>query len=60
MMKKSKVTKKCVIEGKLQFENCKNCLQLIQFENKINRVENYKFNLDWLKKIIKNANKEIN
>ena len=59
-MKKSKVTKKCVIEGKLKFENCKNCLQLIQFENKINRVENYKFNLDWLKKIIKNANKEIN
>ena len=50
MVKKSKVTKKCVIEGKLQFENCKNCLQLIQFENKINRVENYKFNLDWLKK----------
>ena len=59
-MKKSKVTKKCVIEAKLQFVNCKNCLQLIQFENKINRVENYKLNLDWFKKIIKNANKEIN
>ena len=34
--KKAKDTKKCVIKRKLEFENCKNCLETTQHENKIN------------------------
>ena len=34
--KKAKDTKKCVIKRKLEFENCKNCLETTKHENKIN------------------------
>ena len=33
--KKAKGTKKCVIKRKLKFENCKNCLEATQLDNKI-------------------------
>ena len=33
--KKAKSTKKCVIKRKLKFESYKNCLEVIQIENKI-------------------------
>ena len=32
--KKTKDTIKCVIKRKLKFENCKNCLEATQLENK--------------------------
>ena len=35
-------TKKCVIKRKLKYENYKNCLEVIQLENKINHLENHK------------------
>ena len=37
--KKAKGTKKCVIKRKLKFENCKNCFEATQLENKINYLE---------------------
>ena len=37
--KKAKETKKCVIQRNFKFENCKNCLEAIQFRNKINHLE---------------------
>ena len=37
--KKAKGTKKCVIKRKLQFEDCKNCLEAAQIENKISHLE---------------------
>ena len=40
--KKPKRTKKCVIQGKLKFEDNKNCLQLDQIENEINHLEKIK------------------
>ena len=40
--KKPKGTKKCVIKRKLKFENCKNCLEATQVENKINYIEKVK------------------
>ena len=52
---KKQDTKKCVIKWKLKFENCKNCLEATQRENKINHLEK---KLNWqivLKKIIKNS-----
>ena len=33
--KKAKGTKKCIIKRKCKFENCKNCLEIPQLENKI-------------------------
>ena len=51
--KKPKGTKKCVIKRKLKFENCKNCLEATQVENKINYIEK-KLTQIVLKKIIKN------
>ena len=36
---KKQDTKKCVIKRKLKFENCKNCLEATQRENKINHLE---------------------
>ena len=53
-IKKAKDTKNCVIKRKLKFENYKNCLEEIQFENKIYCPEKNKISIDSLKKIIKN------
>ena len=39
-IKKVKLTKKCIIEQKLKFEDFKNCLEAAQLENKINQLEN--------------------
>ena len=36
--KKAKGTKKCVIKGKLEFENYKNYLEGTQLDNKINYI----------------------
>ena len=44
--KKAKDTKKCVIKGKLKFENYKHCLEETQIQNKINNLEKNKFNFD--------------
>ena len=33
---KGKGTKNCVIKRKLEFEDCKNCLEAAKIENKIN------------------------
>ena len=40
--KNEKGTKKCVIKGKPQFKNYKNCLEATQLENKINHLETSK------------------
>ena len=40
--KKPKRTKKCVIQGKLKFEDNKNCLEPDQIENEINHLEKIK------------------
>ena len=53
-IKKTKDTKNCVIKRKLKFENYKNCLEEIQFENKIYYPEKNKISTDSLKKIMKN------
>ena len=37
--KKAKGTEKCVIKRKLKFEDCKNCLEAAQTENKISHLE---------------------
>ena len=37
--KKAKDTKKCVIKGKLEFENYKNCLEATQLDNKMKYLE---------------------
>ena len=44
--KKAKYTKKCVIKRKLEFENYKNCLEAIQFDNKINYLEKNQIYID--------------
>ena len=44
--KTAKRRKKCVIKGKLKFENYKNCLEETQLENKINHRENNKIYKD--------------
>ena len=43
---KAKDTKKCVIKGKLKFENYKNCLEATQLENKMNHLEKNKIDID--------------
>ena len=40
--KKAKGTRKCVIKSKIKFENCKNCLEATQLENKINNLQKIK------------------
>ena len=40
---------KCVIKRKLKLENYKNCLELTQFENKINYLEKNKMDIDSIK-----------
>ena len=37
--KNAKGAKKCVIKRKIKLENCKNCLEATQLENKINHLE---------------------
>ena len=56
--KKAKGTKKCVIERKHKFENCKSCLEATQLENKIHYLEKNKIDIDNIKEFIKN-NKSI-
>ena len=48
--KKTIDTKKCSVKRKLKFEDCKNCLEGTQPENKINYLEKSKINIDSLKK----------
>ena len=57
---KAKGTKKCIIKGKLKFEDFKNCLKATHLENKI--IIWRKTELIWivLRKIIKNSLKTIN
>ena len=40
---------KCVIKRQLKLENYKNCLELTQFENKINYLEKNKMDIDSIK-----------
>ena len=40
----------CGIKTKLKFEDCKNCLEVTQIENKINNLEIIKIDVDSLKK----------
>ena len=46
--------KKCVIERKLKFENCKDSLEAAQLENKINYFEKNKADINSIKEYIKN------
>ena len=39
MALKIKSNGKCIIKRKLKFENYKNCLEVTQLENKINRLK---------------------
>ena len=48
--KKEKGIKKCVIKRKLKFENCKNCFEKTQLENKIHYLEKNKVGIDNIKK----------
>ena len=47
--------KKCVIKGKLKFENYKNCLEATQLNNKTDIQEKIKLSQIFLKKIRKNS-----
>ena len=51
--KKARSTKKCVIKGKIKFENYKNYLEATQLDNKMKYLEKNKINTDSHKKIIK-------
>ena len=53
-IKKEKNTKKCVIRGKIKFEDYKNCLEATHIENKINYLEKRKLIEKFLKKTIQN------
>ena len=44
-----KNTKKCVIKGKLKFQDYKNCLEAAQIERKINYLRKNKTDVDRLK-----------
>ena len=48
--KKANSTEKRFIKRKLKFENCKNCFEAIQLDNKINCLEKNKINIDSLKR----------
>ena len=52
-MKKQKEQKICVIKGKIKYEDYKNCLEAAQIANKINHLEENKFDVDSLKEFIK-------
>ena len=49
-IKKQKSQKKCIIKRKIKFENCKNCLEATQLENKIKYLEKNKTNVGILKR----------
>ena len=51
--KKAKGTKKCVIKRKRKFEDYKNCLELVQLDNKINHLRKNKIDVDNLKEVHK-------
>ena len=51
--KKAKGTQKCVIKGKIKFENYKNCLEATQLDNKIKYLEKNKISINILKKSLK-------
>ena len=51
MKKKKEKQKKCVIKGKLKFEDYKHCLEATQLENKINQLEQIKPDVDCLSEI---------
>ena len=53
-IKKEKNTKKCVIRGKIKFDDYKNCLEATHIENKINYLEKRKLIQKVLKKTIQN------
>ena len=57
-IKKTKGTKKCVVKRKLKFEDYKHCSEATQLENKINRLEKNKLDVNGLwkyhRKFIKN------
>ena len=40
---------------KLKFENCKNCLEATQLDNKIKYLEKDKNDIDSINKVIKNS-----
>ena len=40
--KKAKDTKRCVIKGKLKFQDCKNCLEAAQIQDNIKCLEKVK------------------
>ena len=53
--KKAKSTKKCVIKRRFKFENCTNCWEETQLENKSNHLEKKDTDWDSFKKAIKNS-----
>ena len=53
--KKVKGTEMCVIKRKLKSDNCKNCLEASQLDNKPNYLEKNIINIDSLTKILKNT-----
>ena len=53
-IKKEKNTQKCVIRGKIKFDDYKNCLEATHIENKINYLEKRKLIQKVLKKTIQN------
>ena len=53
-IKKEKNTQKCVIRGKIKFDDYKNCLEATHIENKINYLEKRKLIQKALKKTIQN------
>ena len=57
--KKAKETKKCVRQRNFKFENCINCLEAIQFGNKINHLQKKnEIDIDCLKKDNKEFKKQ--
>ena len=56
--KEAKGTKKCVIKRKLEFQDCRNCLEAAEIKNKLNHLEKSKIDVDSLeedqKELIKN------
>ena len=54
--KKQKSTKNCVIKRKIKLENCKNCLEATQLENKINHLEKNQIAINSIKKLLKTKN----
>ena len=51
--KNAKVTKRCVINPKLESEDYKYCLKATQLENEINQLGNYKLDVDSIRENFK-------